>query len=167
MGKTPEENPSPNLPMWSYQRVSISRKGLVIIYKFEFTRSSGHYAPFLLAPVEGWGPFGPPRALRPPVGFQCPNLELKTLNLRNFDCNFALFGGKIWLWLFYNLFCVMVLKFYTKNLKSFQAKIKPWHWFSRFKIKSKFGKITVTPSFLLKTTWDFFVEFWNHNAKKL
>ena len=33
---------------------------------------------------------------------------------RNFDCNFALFKGKIWLWLFYNLFWVMVLKFYTK-----------------------------------------------------
>ena len=70
--------------------------------------------PFLLAPAEGWGP-----GLRPPVGFQCPNLELKTLNLRNFDCNFALFGGKIWLWLFYNLFCVMVLRLCTKNFKSF------------------------------------------------
>ena len=57
--------------------------------------------PFLLAPAEGWGP-----GLRPPVGFQCPNLELKTLNLRNFDCNFALFRGKIWLWLFYNFFAL-------------------------------------------------------------
>ena len=106
--------------------------------------------PFLLAPAEGWGP-----GLRPPVGFQCPNLELKTLNLRNFDCNFALFGGKIWLWLFYNLFCVMVLRFYTKNFKSFRPKMKAWHWFSRFKMKSKFGKIAVMPSVLVEMTWDF------------
>ena len=31
---------------------------------FNFTRSSGHYAPFLLAPAEGWGEgslWGPPR----------------------------------------------------------------------------------------------------------
>ena len=80
--------------------------------------------PFLLAPAEGWGP-----GLRPPVGFQCPNLELRTLKLRNFDCNFALFGGKIWLWLFYNLFCVMVLRFYTKNFKSFRPKMKAWQCF--------------------------------------
>ena len=106
--------------------------------------------PFLLAPAEGWGP-----GLRPPVGFQCPNLELKTLNLRNFDCNFALFGGKIWLWLFYNFFCNMVLRLCTKNFKSFQAKMKAWRWFLRFKIKSKFGKIAVTPSFLVEMTSNF------------
>ena len=29
------------------------------ILKYRDTRSSGHYAPFLLAPAEGWGPFGP------------------------------------------------------------------------------------------------------------
>ena len=96
--------------------------------------------PFLLAPAEGWGPFGPPRALRPPVGFQCPNHELKTLNLRNFDCNFALFGGKIWLWLFYNLFCVMVLRFYTKNFKSFRPKMKAWRRFFRILIKFWIGE---------------------------
>ena len=29
--------------------------------KYLFTRSSGPYGPFLLAPAEGiWGPFGPP-----------------------------------------------------------------------------------------------------------
>ena len=116
--------------------------------------------PFLLAPEEGWGP-----GLRPPVGFQCPNLELKTLNLRNFDCNFALFGGKIWLWLFYNLFCVMVLRFYTKNFKSFGPKMKAWRWFLRFKIKSKFGKNTVTPSVcppFLRPSVPNFPEFWFH-----
>ena len=105
--------------------------------------------PFLLAPAEGWGP-----GLRPPVGFQCPNLELKTLNLRNFDCNFALFGGKIWLWLFYNLFCVMVLRFYTKNFKSFPPKMKAWRWFLRFKIKSvvrrKWAILTIIWDFLCR-----------------
>ena len=33
------------------------------ISKFNITRSSGRYVPILLAPAEGWGPFGPPRAL--------------------------------------------------------------------------------------------------------
>ena len=77
--------------------------------------------PFLLAPAEGWGP-----GLRPPVGFQCPNLELKTLkneNLHKFDCNFALFRDKIWLSLFI-IFFEMVLRFNTKNFKSFDAKMK-------------------------------------------
>ena len=52
----------------------------------------------------------------------------------NFDRDFALFRGKIWLWLFYNLFCVTVLKFYTKNLKSFRPKMKAWQQFLRFLI---------------------------------
>ena len=64
-------------------------------------------------------------------------------------------------------FWVIVLRFYTKNFKSFQAKMKPWHWFSRFKIKSKFGKIAVTPSFLLEMTWNFLCRIWNHNPKKI
>ena len=37
-------------------------------------------------------------------------------------------------------FCVMVLRFYTKKFKWFWAKMKVWHWFFRFKMKSKFGK---------------------------
>ena len=41
---------------------------------------------------------------------------------RNFDRNFALFGGKIWLGLFYNFFCVMVPRFYTKNSSHFDNK---------------------------------------------
>ena len=80
---------------------------------------------------------------------------VKIENLCDFDCNFALFRGKIWLWLFYNLFCIMVLKFYTKNFKSFRPKMKAWHRFSRLKMKSKFGKIAVTPSFLVEMTWNF------------
>ena len=80
---------------------------------------------------------------------------VKINNLHYFDRNFALFRGQIWLWLFYNLFWVMVLRFYTKNFKSFRPKMKAWHWFSRFKMKSKFGKIAVTPSFLVEMTWNF------------
>ena len=49
----------------------------------------------------------------------------------------------------------MVLRFYTKNFKSFRPKMKAWHWFSRLKMKSKFGKIAVTPSFLVEMTWNF------------
>ena len=55
----------------------------VIIFYFT-TRSSGRFAPLLLAPAEGlgalrapWGPAGPAGGLWPPVGLlQCPNLEL-------------------------------------------------------------------------------------------
>ena len=57
--------------------------------------------------------------------------------LRNFNRDFALSRGKIWLWLFYNFFCVMIPWFYTKNFKSFWAKLKAWQRFSRFKFKSK------------------------------
>ena len=65
--------------------------------------------------------------------------------LCNFHCNFILFKGNIWLGLFYNFLCVVVLRFYTKNFKSFQAKMKAWRLFFRFKMKSKFGKIAATP----------------------
>ena len=77
------------------------------------------------------------------------------ITFANFICNFALSRGKIWLWIFYIFFCVMVLRFYTKNFKSFRAKMKAWRWFSRFQMKSKFGKIAVTPSFLVEMTWNF------------
>ena len=109
-----------------------------------FTRRSGRYVPILLAAVEGWSPSGHSGGLRPPVGLQCPNLELQTLkigNFCNFDRNFTLFTGKIWLWLFYNYFCFMVQRFYTKNLKSFQLKMKVWWWFSRILISFWIGKI--------------------------
>ena len=92
---------------------------------------------------------------------------VKIENLHNFDRNFALFRGKIWLWLFYNFIYLMVLKFYTKIWSHFEQKFKAWHWFSQFKMKSKFGKIAVMPLFLVEMTWDFFVEFWNHNTKKI
>ena len=54
--------------------IKICHIGLKIL--FNSTRRSGHYAPILLVPVEGWGPFGPLGALRPPVGLQYPNFEL-------------------------------------------------------------------------------------------
>ena len=79
----------------------------------------------------------------------------KIENLRNFDHNFGLYRGKIWLWLFHNFFCVVFIRFYTKNFKSFWVKMKAWRWFFRYKMKSKFGKIAVTPSFLLEI---FYVE---------
>ena len=41
--------------------------------------------------------------------------RVKMENPHNSDRDFALFRGKIWLWLFYNFFCVVVLRFYTKN----------------------------------------------------
>ena len=41
---------------------------LLTSFLIQFTRSSGRYAPFILAPAEGWGPFGPPRALRALLG---------------------------------------------------------------------------------------------------
>ena len=75
---------------------------------------------------------------------------------RDFDRDVALFRGKIWLWLFYNYFCIMVQKFYTKNLKSFWPKMKAWRQFSRILISFWIGKINVTPSFLLKITWNFY-----------
>ena len=59
---------------------------------------------------------------------------VKIQKLCNFDCNFALSRGKIWLWQFYNFFCVMVPRFYTKKIKSFRAKMKAWLQFSRFLI---------------------------------
>ena len=84
------------------------------------------------------------------------NIKLwKIRNSHNFDCNFALYRGKIWLLLFYKFFCVVVLRFYTQNLKSFQGKMKAWQWFFQILISYLIGKINVTPSFLLEMTWNF------------
>ena len=80
---------------------------------------------------------------------------VKIENSRNFDRDFALFRGQIWLWLFYNLFCVMVLRFYTKNFKSFRPKMKAWRRFFQILILFWIGKINVTSSFFLKMTWNF------------
>ena len=82
-------------------------------------------------------------------------LKILKITFANLRYNFGVSRDKIWLLLFYNFFCLMVLWFYTKNFKSFWAKMKAWRWFSRFKMKSKFGKIAVTPSFLVKMTWNF------------
>ena len=59
--------------MYSVVTVSATCMGLVPIRKNEinyvifllviYTRRSRRYAPILLAPVEGWGPFGPLKAL--------------------------------------------------------------------------------------------------------
>ena len=38
------------------------------LHVFKVTRRSGRYAPILLAPAEGWGPFGPLGALRALMG---------------------------------------------------------------------------------------------------
>ena len=38
------------------------------MYKYNYTRRSGHYAPILLAPAEGWRPFGPLGALQALLG---------------------------------------------------------------------------------------------------
>ena len=135
---------------------SVLRTTLVFFLK---TRRFVSYTPILLAPAEGWGPFGPLGALQALLGPSAPSrIGISKLwkfgNSRDFDCNFELYRGKIWLWLFYNFVCVVVLRFYTKNFKSFWAKMKAWRWFSWLKMKSKFGKIAVTPSFLVEMTWD-------------
>ena len=44
----------------------------IYIYIYVYTRSFGRYAPILLAPAEGWGPFGPPRALQALLGAEGP-----------------------------------------------------------------------------------------------
>ena len=72
--------------------------------------------------------------------------------LRNFNRDFAPFIGKILLWLFYNLFSVMVPRFYTKIVKSFWSKMKVWRQFFQILISFLIGKINVMPSFLLKIT---------------
>ena len=73
---------------------------------------------------------------------------VKIENSRNFDRNFVLFRGKIWLWLFYNLFCVTVLRFYTENLKSFWLKMKAWQWFFQILISFWIGKINFCSKWL-------------------
>ena len=52
-------------------------------------------------------------------------------------------------------FCIMVIRFYTKNLKSFQAKMKAWQQFFRILILFWISKINVTALFLLEMTWNF------------
>ncbi len=91
---------------------------------------------------------------------------VKIENLRNFDHNFALSRGKISLQLLYNFFCIMVLKFYTKNFKSFHPKMKAWWRFFRILISFWIGKINVTPSFLLKMTWNFLFKILELQHKK-
>ena len=51
----------------SFQKVVIITQafghGTIATFTFQniyYTRKSGRYTPFFLAPVEGWGPFGPP-----------------------------------------------------------------------------------------------------------
>ena len=80
---------------------------------------------------------------------------VKIENSRNFDRNFVLFRGKIWLWIFYNFFCGMVTRFCTKKLKSFGAKMKAWRPFSQILILFLIRKINVTALFLLEMTWNF------------
>ena len=87
--------------------------------------------------------------------FELNNPGWKMKNSCICDRNFWLFRGKMWLWLFYNLLCVMVIRFYTKNLKSYPAKLKAWQWFSWILILFLIGKINFTALFLLKMTWNF------------
>ena len=54
------------------------------------------------------------------IGTKQPWVKIE--NSRNFDRNFALFRGQIWLWLYYNFFCVMVLTFFTKISSHFEQK---------------------------------------------
>ena len=48
---------------------------------------------------------------------------------RNFDHNFALFGGKIWLWLFYIDFFLRFFGRCTENFSSIGSKLKVWQHF--------------------------------------
>ena len=127
--------------------------------QYLITRRSGRYAPILLAPAEGWGPF------RPSWGPSAPSRvaisKLWTLNIEKWEIRMTLIAishyieAKFDYGYFIFFCCNVVLKFFTKNFKSFWAKMKAWRWFSRFKMKSKFGKIAVTPSFLIEMTWNF------------
>ena len=91
---------------------------------------------------------------------------VKIENSRNFDSNFVLSRGKIRLWLFYDFFCIIAPRFYKKNRKSFQPKMKAWRRFSRILISFWIGKINVTPSFLLKMTWIFLCTIWELQCKR-
>ncbi len=117
-----------------------------------------------------WGPLGPcgpcwgPSA---PVRLQYPNFKLwKIGNLCNFDCNFVLSLGKIWLWPFY-IFLAYGSKILHKKFQVISSKNKAVTLIFWFKIKSKFEKITVMPSFLPEWLEVFCVEFWNPKAKKI
>ena len=52
---------------WS-RDIGLGGSGPTPILTFVDTRRSGRYAPILLAPAEGWGPFGPLGALRALLG---------------------------------------------------------------------------------------------------
>ena len=58
---------------------------------------------------------------------------------------------------YFIFFCVMVLRFYTKNLKSFWPKIKAWRRFFRILISFWIRKINVTPSFFAQNHLKFFL----------
>ena len=140
------------------------------------TRRSGCYAPILLAPAEGWGPFGPLGPCGPCWGPSAPTRvalsKLWTLNFEKLEIGVTLIAISHYIEAKFDygyliIFCVVVLRFYTKNFKSFWAKIKAWRWFSRLKMKSKFGKIAITPSFLVEMTWDFFCRILEPLRKKV
>ena len=116
------------------------------------TRSSGQSVPLLLAPAEGWGPFRPLGALRALLGALAPSRvaisKLWTLNFEKLEicATFITILRYVKAKFDYSyiiIFCFMVLRIYTKKFRSFQAKIKPRRWFSRFKIKSKVPNIFV------------------------
>ena len=81
---------------------------------------------------------------------------VKIENSCNFDCNFALFRGKIWLWLFYNFFLRYGSKILHKNSQVIVTKnegvtaIFPnFDWILNLKNQRH-------ALFLLKMTWNYF-----------
>ena len=68
---------------------------------------------------------------------------VKIENSRDFDRDFALSRGKIWLWLFYKKICVRVPRFYTKKFKSFRWKMKAWRRFSYYHWNLSVSEISI------------------------
>ena len=66
------------------------------------------------------------------MNYPTPPSCWKLKYLRDFDHDFALSRGKIWLNTFYTLLIMKVLRFYTNYFKSFGAKLMAQQWFLHF-----------------------------------
>ena len=65
-----------SLPMFlGLKHAQLSKVNIFLYYYI--TRISGHYAPILLVPAEGWGPFGPLGVLRALLGAFSPLFHSK------------------------------------------------------------------------------------------
>ena len=94
------------------------------------------------------------------IGTKQPWVKIE--NWRNFDCNFALSRGKIWLWLFYNFFALWFQDSTQKISSHFKQKWRRDGDFSEFWFYFESRKSMSWHYFCLKLLEMFCIQSLNH-----